>query len=277
MYNIRYHIASLVGVFLALALGLVLGGLVVQQGTVERQQGALVDGLRKEFADLREENRGLADSNVSLEQLSDELLDVWSTDRLADSTILVVVGPEQDDDVLAVTRVVEEAGGQVAVVTLLEPGLGLDSDAVRAALKVDETDEDAVSSVATSLVAEWGFSLERTPVTEALIEAGVLRVDGLASSDAAAGLVCLAVAEDAPDEAGIALATAFERVGPAVAAERSDSLTGVARAGHKVKLAALDHLGTTPGRYTLVSLLTGADPGLYGTEQDASAVFPGAR
>ena len=31
MYNLRYHIASLAGVFLALALGLILGGLVVSQ------------------------------------------------------------------------------------------------------------------------------------------------------------------------------------------------------------------------------------------------------
>ena len=38
MYNIRYHIASLVAVFLALALGLVLGGLVVRQGGFDKQQ-----------------------------------------------------------------------------------------------------------------------------------------------------------------------------------------------------------------------------------------------
>jgi hypothetical protein len=276
VYNIRYHIASLVGVFLALALGLVLGGLVVQQGAVGRQQGALVEGLRKEFADLREENRGLSDENAVLEGLSDELFEVWATDRLADSTVLIVVGPEQEDDVLAATRAVEAAGGRAAVVTLLEPRFGLDSDEIRSAMGTDSAGALDLEGVTTSLVAEWGF-VQKRPLTEALVEAGALRVEGLDAGDAASGLVCMASIGGEPDTGALALAVAFEKVAPAIGAERADALTGVARAAHRDKLAALDNLGTASGRYTLIALLSGAQKGLYGIDDDAVAVFPAAR
>ena len=59
MYNIRYHIASLVAVFLALALGLVLGGLVVRQGGFDQQQSAIVSGLQKDFTKLKRQNTTL--------------------------------------------------------------------------------------------------------------------------------------------------------------------------------------------------------------------------
>ena len=57
MYNIRYHIASLVAVFLALALGLVLGGLVVQQGTFSKQQKALVEESAARLPQAQERER----------------------------------------------------------------------------------------------------------------------------------------------------------------------------------------------------------------------------
>ena len=55
MYNVRYHIASLVSVFLALALGLVLGGLIVDK-TPTTSQSSLVTGLKQEFETLRADN-----------------------------------------------------------------------------------------------------------------------------------------------------------------------------------------------------------------------------
>ena len=55
MYNIRYHIASLASVFLALALGLVLGGLIVDK-TPSSAQSVLVTGLKQEFEILRVDN-----------------------------------------------------------------------------------------------------------------------------------------------------------------------------------------------------------------------------
>ena len=59
MYNLRYHIASLVAVFLALAIGLILGTVVGERGTLDKQQTTLVTSLQKDFTLLRTENADL--------------------------------------------------------------------------------------------------------------------------------------------------------------------------------------------------------------------------
>jgi len=97
MYNLRYHIASLVGVFLALALGLVLGGLVVGRGTLDRQQEGLVGGLRREFATLRTENADLTEQNEVLRAFATQMTDDWVTDRLVGRTVVVMGNSGRED------------------------------------------------------------------------------------------------------------------------------------------------------------------------------------
>lgn len=274
MFNIRYHIASLVGVFLALALGLMLGGLVVQQGTVERQQSALVDGLRKEFAQIREDNQGLSEENEALGGFAGQMTDAWAADRLEGQTVLVVAAAGQEEDVRAVTRAVEGAGGSVAVGTILEPGLALETTDVRSALTSAGMDPVELESVAASLAAELGFALQERPLVRTLSEAGVLRLEGLGAGTAVAGLVDLAAFEGEADSAGIALALAVDRIGSAVAVSPGDTDSDLARVADASDLAAIDHLDSPLGRYSLVALLTGASKGYYGKGERASARFP---
>ena len=115
MYNLRYHIASLVGVFLALALGLVLGGLVVQRGTVDRQQGALVEGLRNEFATLRAENKLLTEQNQILSGFSQDMTREWIADRLVGKNVLVLAHAGRTDGLGAATEAIRSAGGTPVV------------------------------------------------------------------------------------------------------------------------------------------------------------------
>ena len=274
MFNIRYHIASLVGVFLALALGLMLGGLVVQQGTVERQQSALVDGLRKEFAQIREDNQSLTAENEALAGFSGQLTDAWAAERLDGQTVLVVAAAGQEEQVRAVTRAVEGAGGAVAVATILEPGLAIETSDVRSVLASAGMEPVELESVAASLAAELGFALQERPLVGMLGEAGVLRVEGLSAGTAATGLVDLAAFEGEADSAGIALSLAYDRIGSAIAVSPGDPGSDLARVADASDLAAIDHLETPLGRFSLIALLTGAPKGYYGTGERASALFP---
>lgn len=274
MFNIRYHIASLVGVFLALALGLMLGGLVVQQGTVERQQSALVDGLRKEFSQIREDNQRLTDENEALAGFSGQLTDAWAAQRLDGQTVLVVAAAGQEEQLRAVTRAVEGAGGAVAVATILEPGLAIETSEVRSVLASAGMEPVELESVAASLAAEVGFALQERPLVRMLGEAGVLRVEGLSAGTAAAGLVDLAAFEGEADSAGIALSLAYDRIGSAIAVSPGDRGSDLARVADASDLAAIDHLETPLGRFSLIALLTGAPKGYYGTGERASALFP---
>ncbi len=276
MYNLRYHIASLVAVFLALALGLILGGLVVQRGTVDRQQGALVEGLRKEFKDLRTENDDLSASNELLSAHSAAMTEAWSADRLVGKTIVVLTGSGRNDGLGAAQDAIKSAGGAVVTVTMLKSDLGLDDEGLRSLVASgDAKTTELVSSVAASLAAEWSAPAQQRPVTDALVEAGAISVKGLDPGVAVAGLVDIASIGTSADPVALAIASAMSANDVvAMGAQTLSRDTGVAASADERGLAAFDTLGSPVGDYTLVALLTGAKSGYYGVGDGVEAPFP---
>lgn len=276
MYNLRYHLASLVSVFLALAVGLVLGGLAVGRGAVDRQQAALVEDLQTEFSQLRDENRDLQAENRLLTGFSADMVQVWSAERLAGRTIVIVTNAGRDDGLAAATEAIESAGGQVAVARLMEPGLGAEDDSGRATLASLAPDpEDVAESITASLAAEWTGSGTARPMTQALVQSGLLRFEGLGDEVGATGLVTIASSQGEPDPVGIRLAEQFAAAqGIGIGAESMGAETGVANAAADAGLPAFDTLGSQIGRYSLVALLTGGDGGYFGLGAGARAPYP---
>ena len=93
MINFRYHIVSLIAVFLALAIGVIMGSAVIDRAIVNRledQQASLEDRIgdvEVENDALREENQQLTDSaNLLAEQGSQRLL----AGALVDVPVLVI-------------------------------------------------------------------------------------------------------------------------------------------------------------------------------------------
>ena len=276
MYNLRYHIASLVGVFLALAIGLVLGGLVVGQGTLESQQASLVEGLRKEFATLRTENQMLSTQNDVLSEYSKMMTDSWVAGRLNGRSTVLLTNAGRSDGLKASTEAIRAAGGTVVTVTLGEDGLDLASSEIQS-IVASATGEPAGSAEKTAAVlqAEWTSTGDVRPLSDALVEAGILDIEGLSSGTAASGIVDLAAPDAEPDEAALAIARSFADEGlPAVGGQTLLRDTGVAVASASAGMSALDTLGTDIGAYTLVALLSGATPGYYGQGEAATAAYP---
>lgn len=275
MFNARYHIASLVAVFFALALGLVLGGLVVNRGTLDGQQDALVKGLRSEFESLRSENRELSTRNQQLAAFTSDAVATRIEGRLQGRTIVVLVNGGREDGLRSATQAIEGAGGQVATVTMLKPGFGLSDEAVRSRVESLTAGSDALASLTTSLAAEWVGPVAQRPITEALIDEGVLSVDGLTAGSTVAGLVDIASPDGASDAAAVSLAAAVARLGlPAIGAQTSVTDTGKAEAAADEGLGGIDDLDSEVARYSLIALLTGAEPGHFGQLPAAQAAYP---
>ena len=120
MIDFRYHLVSIVAVFLALTVGLVLGTTMLQD--------PLLNSMKSETADLRgqsEELRAERDDSELLNAGADELTDAVAgelmEDRLLDRGVVLVASPGADEDVLlALGGRVEEAGGEVVGQLLLE-------------------------------------------------------------------------------------------------------------------------------------------------------------
>jgi hypothetical protein len=276
MYNLRYHVASLVAVFLALALGLVLGGLVVDRGALDSQRKALTEGLRADLDELSSENRDLRDSLRLQTSLADEAADRAIAGELEGRSVLLVMNAGRADGVSDIRQAVERAGGKLAIATLEAPELGLSDAAVAAAVKegLGLAGTPELSSIASSLAAEWAQPGER-PVTTALIDAGVLSLEELADDEAASAVVVTAAFDDRADQTALAVAEEMSQAGArAVGAEMIGRSSGVAQAAVDSGIGAVDTIGSAAGRWSLVRLLTGAPPRFYGLGEGADALYP---
>jgi hypothetical protein len=103
MLNFRFHVVSLVAVFLALAIGIIMGSTVIDRAlvdTLEDQQASLrgtLDDLTEENASLRRE---LDDLREGSERLASEGGERLLADTLADVPVLVVAVRGVDTAVL---------------------------------------------------------------------------------------------------------------------------------------------------------------------------------
>jgi Copper transport outer membrane protein, MctB len=193
MITFRFHIVSITAVFLAIAIGVVVGTTYID--------GAVVDGLRNRI-DSVEQN--LDDRKAENDQLDAALglatsyIDASApyavTDRLTDAPVLVLATTGVDEaaveGMVSLTRL---AGGATPGVVWLETPWDLESGDDRAALaeildrdpdaEVEDLLADAWTAIAQELTtASTDGSLTdptSTEVIDALIEAGFLSVDAL--------------------------------------------------------------------------------------------------
>jgi hypothetical protein len=113
MIDFRYHIVSIVSIFLALAVGIVLGAGPLQ-GQLGDQLSKEVSGLRQTKTDLnnqlRTANQSLSDASAFAKALGPELV----VGRLAGRSVTLIRLPGSSDDVAkGVSGVLTEAGATV--------------------------------------------------------------------------------------------------------------------------------------------------------------------
>jgi len=127
--NFRFHIASLVAVFLALALGIVIGSTVIDRAIVDRLNNRL-DTIKRESNDTDRRNDELELFNQRQEDYLDQLKTYAGANRLDGVPVvpLAVRGvdesPVQDTVTLA-----QASGGVVPGILWLEPKLALQDGA----------------------------------------------------------------------------------------------------------------------------------------------------
>jgi hypothetical protein len=275
VYNLRYHIASLVAVFLALSLGLLLGGISVQSGVVTRQRAALVQSLRSDYTQLSQQNKTLQ-SDLELEKsLANAMVDDAIADRLKGQTVLVLTNSGQVEGLAATEAAIRAAGGTPEIVALTQPRLGLDDSEVASAVAaaLGTTDGDLLAQASEALAQEWANGTPG-PVTQALVEAKVFQAPDVPPAGFE-GVVNLSAFDGKADPGALALAADMQRLDkPAVAGQPRESKSDLATQANAAGIGALNTLGTATGRYTLVMLLTGAEPRFYGVGSGPAAPFP---
>jgi hypothetical protein len=135
MVNFRFHVVSIIAIFLALAIGTVLGSAFVGRGVIDRLQSQ-IDRVSKRADDTEQRNETLGRDNSALSRYSQQTADYAVGRSLAGVRVDVVA--ERGIDGAAVdaqAKLLRQAGATVPGVVWLEPSWALDTPETRAAMR----------------------------------------------------------------------------------------------------------------------------------------------
>ena len=302
MISLRQHAISLAAVFLALALGVVLGSGVLSN--------TMVSGLRDESRNLHNQINTLNDQkNVldgklgSANAFDTQMAGQTVHDALNGKSVVIFRAPDaRDDDVDAVTKIVGQAGGAVSgTVSLTQEFVDANSTEKLRSV-VNSSILPAGAQLSTKLVDQGsqagdllGIALlinrdpavspvddaQRDTVLAALRDTGFIGYGNqhVGAANAAAGITGGALGDDAGNQ-GVSVARFAAALAPhgsgVLLAGRDGSSSGpaavaVARADATVTpvISTVDDVDAESGRVTAVlgmaDLINGGHTGQYGT------------
>jgi len=279
VFDLRYHVASLTAVFVALVIGILVGVGLSGKGFVNDAERANLTG---QIADLKHERDAAKQSLESadrgaaaLKGFADAAYPAVVPGRLQAKKVAVLfVGPVDQGVSFNVGKAVRDAGG--TVVRTRSISVPLDTKAIQKALRRDPAfrrylGQDHVDELGAALAAELTRG-GKTPLWDALGKIIVQEREG-PSTPPADGLVVVRSAEPQQGLTKTFLAGLYgglARSGdPAVGTEASGASPSAIPAFSLAGLSTVDSVETSAGRLALVLLLGGAEPGSYGLRETA--------
>lgn len=302
MISLRRHVLTLVAVFLALAVGVVLGSTSVatsvRDAVVDREEttAARLEGAESDLADARRATDRL---DAMAATLAERVVD----GTLRDRPVLVVVAPGAvDEDVRAAADMIGRAGGVVAGrVTLsdkaVDPAADAELEALVANLPIGTApaaDADLGTQLGTALGRAGLLRTEdakphlgdddRATVLRTLADAGVIEFEAGTLRPGQLALVLTGPVEresTAVRVASLARTLDAEGAGAVLGAELGggadhDAVTLLRSAGEDA-VSTVDDAGTDAGRLATALALAeqlARKQGHYGLRPDAASAVP---
>ncbi|MEZ0364980.1 copper transporter [Mycobacterium sp. pUA109] len=309
MISLRHHAISLAAVFLALAIGVVLGSGLLSD--------TLLSGLREEKRDLHSQINALNDQKNALNEKISTASDFDAQvagrivhDVLSGKSVVVFRAPEaRDDDVEAVSRIIAIAGGTVSGTVGLTQEFVDANSAEKLRTVVNSSILPAGAQLSTKLVDQGSQAgdllgiallidrdpavpavddLQRETVLAALRDTGFVSYGDqhVGAANAAVVITGGALGDDAGNK-GVSVARFAAALAPhgsgTVLAGRDGSSSGTAAvavsradSGMSAAVSTVDDVDVESGRITAVlglgDLIGGGRTGQYGTGAGATAL-----
>ena len=293
MVSFRFHLVSLVAVFLALGLGVVAGTTVINRGIVrqlEQQTGEFTQRARQAEAQVN-----------ALTEFGEEVMGYVVEDRLTGDEVVIVTQEGTDEGAIAsARRALEQAGADMLGVLTVSDRMALADESSRADIAgivgrlATDDPEVLTAEAAGGMATELAFGADAADILPALIREEFILVGGrevgdgvLRSLDGDEALVVVAGGRDDPvidpgrflvplveglvaDGARVAAAEGLDTRYPFVTLLRSDGAVNGA-------VTTQDNVDQVPGE---VGLVLGVDDALrgttghYGVKDGASSLLP---
>jgi hypothetical protein len=269
VFDLRYHVASLAAVFLALVLGIVIGAAISDPSLADRAENRrLKDSVERLQADLdaatlrtREDEAGRAYADASYQAVVH--------DRLAGAKVLFVSIGAADARIDEAAEAVVDAGGRVARERTID--LPKDIDALMGRLEARPSlaafaEPDGLRELGREFARELVEGGD-TPVEDALEDVLVQQRSPGRDSGPVDAVVIGRTGDPRQGPLAPFLTGFYEGLAdgtPAVAVDRSGSPEGSLRAFSRADLSTVNGVDTVAGKVALVVLLAGAERGDYG-------------
>lgn len=305
MISFRFHVVSIVAVFLALAIGIVVGSTVIDRAIVEGLRNR-VDEVSDNLDERQADNDALQEQVEDLTEFTDQSAPLSVDGRLADTVTVVVTDDGVDRD--PVDRTIEllgQAGSTVRGVLTVDGSWALEDAETQAALAEvvgldsEATAEEMQSRAASLLVTDLSSRVEvvgdDTGAVDQIADLDLVAYEALADVDALRPrrVLFLVVSGPASDLESSGHTEAFadaaaESAGAVVVAEvwqeqedgpaRADSLAAILGSPTlSAQISTVDALDLPFGpTITVFALVVGrqGEVGHYGVGDGAEAVSP---
>lgn len=288
MIDLRYHITSIVAVFLALGVGVLIGSTIVGSNVLVDQQKKMIDSLDQQFYTLRERENDLVSENNFKQQIinnyenfNQTLLPMLVRGRLSNYRLAVVVSGDSEIPG-GMLNALTVAGATVASTTVVLPGMSFGDDSLREQVcryyQMDaQTSPDVLrhriaEDVAAILVNKGNtaaldmlqkrnlikFSGDSSvPINAVILLGGVNNLANFFAQSFDQGLI------DSMTQAGIRV----------IGVENSTINYSYMEEYQKNNINTVDNIEMSPGQVSLVLSLAG-EPGNYGIKATAKKFMP---
>ena len=281
MFDLRYHVASLAAVFLALVIGILVGVGISSGGFVQKGERRIlndkIEELERSLDAARARTGDLSRAQRAAATYVEESYPMLMADRLARRRVaLIFVGPVDAAVRDLVERTLVDAGAGVTL-RMRALRVPLDTDALGGLLGGRPAfarfgQPDAARELGRRLAQELVRG-GKAPVWRLLSPQLVAERSGNEGLPADAVVVARSVAPQQGPTSRL-LRGFYEGLAssgvPAVGVETSSAATTAVDAFDKASLSSVDFVDTEVGRLALALLLAGGRPGSYGLKPTAT-------
>jgi Copper transport outer membrane protein, MctB len=284
MFDLRYHVASLAAVFLALVIGILVGVGIADRGLVDKANTRLLEQrvaqLRTQLDQASKSSDLSGREQAAAQRYINETYPVLVRNRLRGQRIAVVFVGSVDGGLRStIDRALRDSGAiQVRLRALKMP---IDNRQLDTKLAAQPDDQDYVGKAKLErlgkALGEELVSGGETPLwnllNDSLVEeragSGKQRVDGVVVART------VPPQRDGTSRFLFGLYEGLSSAGlPAVGIEASDAASSAVPVYKSAGLSSVDDVDTPAGRLALVLVLAGAPNGQYGLKRSADDALP---
>jgi hypothetical protein len=278
MLDLRYHVASLSAVFLALVIGILVGVGISGRGFVDKSERRnyenRISALQSRADQLSAEKSLLALQGEAGRAFADDTYPVLMHDRLAGKDIALIVVGSSGGALGDARQALDDAGAATTLYRVLKVPVPVTQ--IRKALAV-VPGFHKLDDVGHELALEW-TTVGKTPIDDRISSLVVEEQRGSAGTGVN-GVVVLEGTPSPDPQTQLFLGGFLAGLGaagvPIVATEKTDAAPTLVPSWQRVSgMSTVDDVDTPSGKLALALLLGGAPEGNFGVKQTADAPLP---